>query len=77
MKVEMIIPIESLRGKLRKDGYYFRLYRGQQIVQKCPNRDGHVKTAAEEANQQRFAAQYAGRKKPAYDAGIINKVINH
>jgi hypothetical protein len=31
MKVELIIPIESLRGKLRRDGYYFRKYRGQQI----------------------------------------------
>ena len=31
MKVELIIPIERLRGKLRQDGYYFRQYRGQQI----------------------------------------------
>ena len=62
----MIIPIESLRGKLRKDGYYFRLYRGQQIVQKCPNREGHVKTEAEAANQRRFAAQYAGPTRPPH-----------
>ena len=34
MKVELIIPIEGLRGKLRQDGYYFRQYRGQQIVRK-------------------------------------------
>ncbi len=40
MKVELIIPIEGLYGKLRNDGYYFRKYRGQQIVQKCPNREG-------------------------------------
>ena len=60
MKVELIIPIEGLHGKLRRDGYYFRKYRGQQIVQKCPNREGHVKTEAEAANQRRFAARYAG-----------------
>ena len=61
MKCELIIPIESLRGKLRNDGYYFRRYRGQQIVQKCPDRSGHIKTAAEEGNQQRFAERYARR----------------
>ena len=38
MKAELIIPIESLKGKLRKDGYYFRMYRGQQIVQRCPTK---------------------------------------
>lgn len=54
MRVELIIPIEALRGKLRQDGYYFRLYRGQQIVQKCPDRKGHVKTAREAENQARF-----------------------
>ncbi|MBQ9427113.1 MAG: hypothetical protein IJU36_05720 [Paludibacteraceae bacterium] len=61
MKAELILPIACLRGKLRNDGYYFRLYRGQQIVQRCPDRSRHVKTPAESANQQRFAARYAGR----------------
>ena len=61
MKAELILPIACLRGKLRNDGYYFRLYRGQQIVQRCPDRSRHVKTPAEAANQQRFAARYAGR----------------
>ncbi len=65
MKVELIIPIEGLKGKLRQDGFYFRKYRGQQIVQKCPDRSKHVKTPEEAANQQRFAARYAGKKKPA------------
>ncbi len=68
MKVELIIPIESLRGKLRQDGFYFRKfyfrkYRGQQIVQKCPDRSKHVKTEDEAANQRRFAAKYAGKRK--------------
>ena len=34
MKIELIIPIERLRGKLRQDGNYFRQYRGQQLVRK-------------------------------------------
>ena len=54
MKYELIIPIDVLRGKLRKDGYYFRLYRGQQIVQRCPERTYHERTAEELANQTRF-----------------------
>ena len=54
----MIIPIESLRGKLRKDGYYFRLYRGQQIVQKCPTK--WKDTPARKAAREKFAARYAG-----------------
>lgn len=61
MKAELIIPIESLRGKLRNDGYYFRKYRDQQIVQKCPDRSKHIKTEGEAANQRRFAEQYAHR----------------
>lgn len=62
MKVELIIPIETLRGTLRKDGYYFRLYKGKQIVQRCPDRSGHKKTEAEAANQRKFAEKY-GRGK--------------
>ena len=62
MKADLIIPIDSLRGMLRKDGYYFRMYRGTQVVQRCPNRSGHVKTEGELANQQRFVEQY-GKKK--------------
>lgn len=61
MKAELFIPIDALRGKLREDGYYFRMYKGVQIVQRCPDRSKHRKTAAEEANQRRFAAQYAGK----------------
>lgn len=63
MKAELIVPIEWLKGKLQKDGYYFRLYKGMQIVQRCPDRSKHVKTDAEKANQQQFARQYAGKHK--------------
>ena len=55
MKAELIIPIETLRGQLRKDGFYFRMYRGEQIVQRCPNRTYHERTFAEIANQKRFS----------------------
>ena len=55
MKAELIIPIDVLRGKLNKNGYYFRMYRGRQIVQRCPVRTYHERTFAEIANQMRFA----------------------
>lgn len=61
MKAELIIPIEWLKGKLQKDGYYFRLYKGKQIVQRCPDRSQHTKTPAEEANQKRFAETWGKR----------------
>ena len=54
MKVELIIPIEGLHGKLRRDGYYFRKYRGQQIVQKCPNREPRKKTAEYRGEQNKI-----------------------
>lgn len=62
MKAELIIPIDALRGKLENNGYYFRMYKGVQIVQRCPDRSKHVKTEAEAANQKRFAAKYAGKR---------------
>ncbi len=63
MKAELILPIDNLRGKLENNGYYFRMYKGVQIVQRCPDRSKHVKTEAEAANQKRFAAKYAGKRK--------------
>ena len=60
MKAVLIIPIESLRGKLREDGYYFRVYRGGQIVQKCPRK--WEDTPARKAARERFVEKY-GRKK--------------
>lgn len=63
MKVELIMPIDTLRGVLRKDGYYFRLYKGMQIVQRCPNRSGHKKTEAEAENQHCFATTWGKRYK--------------
>lgn len=69
MKVELIIPIEILRGKLRRDGYYFRMYKGKQLVQRCPNRSGHQKTSNEAANQRKFAERYGRRHTGEYGEG--------
>lgn len=48
---------------LRKDGYYFRMYKGKQIVQRCPNRKEHVKKEGEAENQRRFIERYRKKKK--------------
>ena len=57
MIVELIIPIENLRGKLRADGFYFRVSKGQQIVQKCPRK--WTDTPARKAAREKFIAKYA------------------
>ena len=54
MKVEMILPIASIRGMLRRDGYFFRKYNGIQLLQRCPDRSHHQPTARELAHRQRF-----------------------
>jgi len=61
MKVELIIPIDKLRGKLRNDGYYFRLYKGVQIVQKCPTK--WKDTPARKTARDKFAATWGKRYK--------------
>ena len=61
MKVELIIPIDRLRGQLKKDGYYFSMYRAQQIVQRCPT--GWKDTPARKAARERFAATWGKRYK--------------
>lgn len=60
MIVELIIPIETLRGKLKEDGYYFRVCKGKQIVQRNPTkwRD----TPARKAARERFVARFARKK---------------
>lgn len=56
MKVEMILPIESIRGMLRRDGFFFRQYRGQQLLQRCPDRSHHEPSERELANRARFGS---------------------
>ena len=60
MVVELIIPIETMRGKLKNDGYYFRVCKGQQIVQRCPRK--WEDTPARKAAREQFVEKY-GRKK--------------
>ena len=66
-KVENMIvkfkkPIEGIRGKIRlEDGFYIRKLHGKYVVQRCPNRKGHVATEKERENQQRFADRFAVR----------------
>ena len=59
MKAELIIPIETLRGQLRKDGFYFRMYRGEQIVQRCPRK--WQDTPARKAARELFIKRYGKR----------------
>ena len=61
MKVELIIPIDVLRGKLRNDGYYFRLYKGKQIVQRNPSK--WKDTPARKAARERFIQIYAKKNR--------------
>ena len=60
MIVELIIPIETLKGKLKEDGFYFRVCKGTQIVQKCPRK--WTDTPARKAARERFISQYAKKK---------------
>lgn len=61
MKVELIIPIDKLRGKLRQDGFYFRMYKGIQIVQRCPTK--WKDTPARKAARIKFAQTWGQRYK--------------
>ena len=63
MIVELIIPIETMRGKLKNDGYYFRVCKGKQIVQHNPTQ--WKDTPARKAARERFIATYAKKKNQA------------
>ena len=61
MHALLIIPIEALRGRLsKKDGFYFRMYNGKQIVQRCPTK--WKDTPARKAAREKFIERY-GKKK--------------
>ena len=67
MKAELIIPLEALKGALRKDGYYFRMYKGQQIVQRCPTK--WKDTPARKAARERFIERYGSPSRPPRGGG--------
>lgn len=56
MKVELILPIACLRGKINsKSPFYFKTVNGKTFVQHCPNRSTKAPTPAQTAAKQRFA----------------------
>ena len=56
-------PIAGIRGKVyRKDGFYVRRMYGKYILQRCPNRKGHLATEKEKANQERFIRDWRKSK---------------
>lgn len=63
MQIIPVMLIETMYGMVNQQaGYYIRRSpTGKLFTCRRPNRAGHVKTPAEAANQQRFAARYAGR----------------
>ena len=63
MQVSFQSPVSGLIGKLEHPGkFYIRKLHGKYILQRCPNRKGHVPTEKEKANQQRFIEQWRKQK---------------
>lgn len=62
MKISPIDLINTMHGKLYDHAafYFRRSPSGRIYACKCPDRSRHIKTPAERANQQQFAARYAG-----------------
>ena len=57
-------PIESVRGKIRiGKGFYVKKMYGKYVLQRCPNRKGHIPTEKEKENQQKFIKKWRKRKK--------------
>jgi hypothetical protein len=61
MKTVLFSPIDELVGKVSKKGFYFRTYKGKQIVQRCPQK--WQDTAARKAAREKFAATWGKRYK--------------
>ena len=59
MLVSFQTPVAGLIGKLEYNSkFYIRKMHGKYILQRCPNRQNHIPTPHERANQQRFIQQY-------------------
>ncbi|MBO5816864.1 MAG: hypothetical protein J6R26_02820 [Paludibacteraceae bacterium] len=57
-------PVESVRGKLRiGKGFYVKKMYGKYVLQRCPNRKGHIPTKKEKENQKKFIKQWKKKKK--------------
>ena len=66
MKAKVMLPFESLHGKIGSD-FYARVMYGKQIIQRCPKRK-HPPTAAQIEARRRFAEKYAGNKGKVQDS---------
>ena len=63
MLVSFQSPVVGAIGKLEHDGkFYIRRMYGKYILQRCPNRKGHVPTPEEKANQERFIRDWRKSK---------------
>jgi hypothetical protein len=63
MQVSFQSPVAGLIGKLEYSGkFYIRKIHGKYILQRCPNRQNHIPTPHEKANQQRFIQQWRKSK---------------
>ena len=52
-------PIEGIRGKIRlQDRFYIRKLHGKYVLQRCPNRTGHVPTKKEKETRENFIRQW-------------------
>lgn len=60
MRATLIVPFESIRGKIHND-YYARVMYGKIIIQRCPRR-WKAPTAAQLEARRQFAEKYAGNK---------------
>lgn len=57
MKVQLILPIAGLRGKLNSQArFYFKTVNGTTFVQRCPDRSQKPPTSQQSAARERFCA---------------------
>ena len=74
MKVELILPIVCLRGKINsKSPFYFKTVNGKTFVQHCPNRSTKAPTPAQTAAKQRFAGLLHLFQFPILPVGCIRR----
>ena len=57
MKVNLILPIAALHGKLNGAAkFYFKTVNGKTFIQRCPQRSSLPLTASQKAARERFSA---------------------
>jgi len=63
MIVKFISPIARMTGTLQKE-YYFRMYKGKQIAQRCPSKwkDTQARKAARELFARTWGQRYAHKR---------------